>query len=513
MPLFALPLTASSHPAPVRAHIPLPTRKRKRGGTQLDDDERAFSSSSDDEKFFLNEHEPSQAASTNPLSLTRDEIAQYQLAGLDLDEQLPSTRVKNFPHRPLPEEVFPAPQKERDRKGKGKAGSRSGSRNEVEDDEEVEEREKRRIEDALGKRVREHGPLLRIQHLGVLTAILHRCLQGGDIARASRAWAMLIRAVVGGREIDIRGSGYWGIGAELLVRSHEKVARREQEIDGESEDGWVTKREKRNGANNAPRRWGSAEGLEKVKDYYERLILQYPYRRQFHDAVTALDWWPAMIGCEIYGIQFEQKEGLRKNALVEAEDDNEDMDGSEDSEVAPGDAGVAEDDVFSAEQRRQTRRRQRRAERRWLERDEIRQTALLASERIVGRLDELMTMPPYSDSHVLLRLRGMLALYIGDLKMPALPISHDEDESIKDEERLERARQLGIAGNDSERRLLFRQRLHDHERGKGKREEEQRRARKFFERIISEGGQLGVDIKGLPGGQDNDIQECYDAKE
>merc|ERR1712093_213285 len=51
------------------------------------------------------------------------------------------------------------------------------------------------------------------------------------------------------------------------------------------------------------RRWGSREGLELAKSYYERLILEYPYNRQFQRSVSALDFWPAMVGCEIYGVQ------------------------------------------------------------------------------------------------------------------------------------------------------------------------------------------------------------------
>jgi hypothetical protein len=516
MPLFTLPLTAASHPTPARAHITLPTRKRKRTGTQHESP--SSSSSDEDEKSFLSDHSPSLvAASANPLSLTPDEIIQYRLAGLELDELLPSVRVKDFPHRALPAQALPTRNRNRDRKGKGSAGSQSRgtSGDEEEGQNEDGERDKTIIEVALEKKAKERGPRLRIQHLGVLTAILQRCLQEGDIARASRAWAMLIRAEVGGRGIDVRGSGYWGIGAELLIRSQDQERYREpdrESVDVDEEER-ASEGEKGDRENNPPRRWGSKDGLEKAKDYYERLILQHPYKRQFQEAISALDFWPVMVGCEIYGIQFEQKEGLRKVALAEGKDDDEDANRSDDSEEGSIDSETEEDNIFAVEEQRKTRRRQRRAEKRWTERDEIRQTALIASGKIAARLDELMTTPPYSDSHVLIRLRGMLALYIGDLSVAALPIGHDVDEGSKDEEKLERNRRLGIGGKDTERRLLFRQRVHEHDLGNGRRAEQQTRARKLFDRIVREGGRVGVNIKDLSGDHDYDAQELYDAED
>jgi hypothetical protein len=106
-------------------------------------------------------------ASTNPLSLTPAEIAQYRLAGLELNEDLPGfgpNGVKDFPHRALPERDadINVSVKEKDPTSKGA----------------------------------ERGPHLRIQHLSVLTTILHRCLLEGDIPRATRAWSLLLRMEV-----------------------------------------------------------------------------------------------------------------------------------------------------------------------------------------------------------------------------------------------------------------------------------------------------------------------------
>ncbi|KAE9363562.1 hypothetical protein N431DRAFT_431768 [Stipitochalara longipes BDJ] len=499
MPLFALPLASSStttHSQPTNARLlskvplSLPIRKRKRRPSPEPDLEPI---SSDDDDAG-----DAPSASTNPLSLTPDEIAQYKIAGLRLDEEIP--RVKGWPHRGLGSGSVKAVERKRDLKGKGK--ERVYSVEDSEDDgmepkkgdadEEVEVKEKSI----------ERGPRLRLQHLSVLTTILQRCLQEGDITRATRAWAMLIRAQVGGRGVDLRGSGYWGIGAELLIRSLER--KRNYSYDEESEE----EEEEVDGI----KTWGSKEGLDKARDYYERLILQHPYKRQFDGSVSALDFWPAMVGCDIYGVQFEQNEELQRIAREEEEDDGGERSGSESEEfeeVTEGGEDVV-DTVFAAEQSRKIRRLRRRAERRWTERDEVRQTTLTASEKVAVRLDDLMTTPPYSDSHNLLRLRGMIALYIGDLSVPALP-PDEFDEDDADEAVLDRRRRLRSADHDIERRFLHRQRVSDHERGEQRRKEEQERARKLFDRIAREGGDV-EDIK-LPLEPDEEPEEFYDAQE
>ncbi|TVY68982.1 hypothetical protein LSUE1_G008372 [Lachnellula suecica] len=464
MPLFALPLsTASRSATSARAHLTsgLPTRKRK----------RASPSSSEDEPQLHQQYGGGlPAASTNPLSLTPDEIAQYQLAGLELDEGIPNAKAKK-----------------KDRKGKGKASD-------------TEDEDKKTVSADTNRPTQ--GPRLKMQHLSVLTAILQRCLQEGDIPRASRAWAMLLRAQVGGLGVDIRETGYWAIGAELLMRSSETKAKNrfhanedsdyeaddEDDMDGRAAKGEVD-----------ARRWGTTEGLEKVKAYYERLILQYPYKRQFHGSVNALDFWPAMLSCEIYGMEVEEKQSLMKIAAAEERDENQEGSDSDSDDFQDAESHVSdeEDGGFAAEQKRKERLSRRRAEKRWLQRDGVRHTALNAAEAIAARMDELMTTPPFSDSQVLLRLRGMLAICIGQHSIPAMPIQEEDDNE-------------DIRGSDPERRFLFRQRVSDHERGKKRLEEEEAKARKLFERI-SKNGVANFDLSGLYLGNDQvEMEVDYD---
>jgi hypothetical protein len=472
MPVFALPLTASSttdhsqlaSTASSRFLISaLPGRKRKRS-------KKYDSSSSEEDNNSLSSEDENRAASTNPLSLTQVEIAQYKLAGLGINETLPSENVKDFPHRALPIQALRDQSRKWNNKGKGLVRSDPGDSSE---DEAKEPDKVRRTE---------RGPRLRLQHLSVLTTILQRCLLEGDIRRATRAYAMLVRGQVSGQAIDLRGSWYWAIGAELLVRSQDRETKRFSYDDSSDSDSESRQREE---VKNLGKRWGTKEGSERANDFYERLILQHPYKRQFDASINALDFWPAMLSCEIYGIQFEEREALERLRKEEDEEDGDEWSGSE-SENEPG-LDETEDQAnksMPGDGRRKSLQLQRRKERRWIERDETRQVALAASEKIAARLDELMSMPPYSDSHKLLKIRGMLALYIGDLSVPAMP---EDDEGGGTN-----------ASRDSGRRFLYRQRMSDHERGKKKQREERERARKSFSRIAKEGGDLeGIEDIGL----------------
>jgi hypothetical protein len=338
-------------------------------------------------------------------------------------------------------------------------------------------------------------PHLRMQHLSVLITILHHCLLEGDIQRASRAWAMLLRAQVGGRGIDVRSAGYWGIGAEALIRGGESRIRRRRGEDGsdgeDSGSGDDAGSGVKKGMEEEERRWGTAAGLEKAKEYYERLILQHPYKRQYYGSISSLDFWPAMLGCEIYGIQFEQNEALRRIATAEENDEEVGEDALDEDEIRDDDP----DAYMVAHERREARKEERRREIFWDRREEVRQTALAAAEKVAARMDELMTSLPFSDSHALHRLRGMLALYIGDLSVPALLLqdeSEDEDSDVQS-----RRNVIGTEERLAKRRLLERQRRAEHERGLAKRSEERLRARKAFEKILKDGGRVDVDMERL----------------
>ena len=502
MPIYAVPIVTTSGAPRSRAQFSsIPVRnKRKRAASPTP-------SLSDDDDDAQSQHSRSKAAaSTNPLSLTPAEVVQYRLAGLELDEQIPKAKAKNWPHSGLATE--PTHIRRRDFavefKGKGKEVINTNDN----DDEGLRSGEDsdRRMAEMSEERAKDQPPPgLRLQHLEVLTAILQRCLLDGDIPRATRAWSMLVRAQVGGHAMDLRASGYWAIGAELLSRSGEKLPaknprpRDNVDSDEDEQDGQVPPQEIE--PNSDPTRYGTAAGLERAKDYYEKLILQHPYNRQWKDNVSALDFWPAMVGCEIYSIQHEQKACLRMVTLdKELEDEDENALSSPSVTEPETDEGHEDDDSYAIEHRRKAGSRGGREERRWQEREKIRKTALVAYEKLAARLDDLLTTLPYSDSHTMLRLRGMLALCIGDLMVPVRPPGSIEEEET--EEHPARRTRSDLRGKNTEGRLLLRQRLAEHKRAKSKQREQHIRAGKLFERIKMAGGRKEGVADSLPREED-----------
>ncbi|OBT45430.1 hypothetical protein VE00_04599 [Pseudogymnoascus sp. WSF 3629] len=340
---------------------------------------------------------------SNPLSLNADETRQYRAAGLELDKELPSKTYTGFPHRNLPWE----------------AGFAT-------DD---EDREASKAELSAAEERGSKPSHLKVRHLGVLTAILQRCLAEGDIPRASKAWALLLRAQVGGKGVDLRSTGYWSLGAELLIRRGEQLA-----ASGTSREDDIEETQPLDPQDSGTAPWGTTEGLERAKDYYARLILQHPYKRQYSTATSALDFWPAMLSCEVYGIQSKQLQSLHQLAMRESDSNNEPASDHEDSlsdedsdHSGDGSLGATQEEVYFARRsKRESRATQRQQLRIWKKKEEVRMHARTAAEKVAARMDEIMTTPPFVDSHILHRLRGYLALYIGDLSILS-PWEHKVD--------------------------------------------------------------------------------------
>ncbi|KFY88035.1 hypothetical protein V498_06924, partial [Pseudogymnoascus sp. VKM F-4517 (FW-2822)] len=80
--------------------------------------------------------------------------------------------------------------------------------------------------------------------------------------------------------------------------------------------------------------------------------------------------------------------------------------------------GATQEEIFFARrERHESRAAQHQQLRNWKKKEGVRIHARTAAEKVATRMDELMTTPPFVDSHVLHRLRGFLALYIGDLSI------------------------------------------------------------------------------------------------
>jgi len=281
----------------------------------------------------------------------------------DTDKQ---TRISRKPN----EEYFPRPGESEDEDTKHRHGS-AGSY-----EDETRHGNLKSLRSGLSDST---GP--RKQHLAVLTAVLHRCLLVGDYLRAGRAWGMLLRAELDGHSMDLRAHGRWGIGAEIQLFQDAQLAQRQQApVDDEggainnlSADGQEKKLE------NPPSLF-SQKGFGKARDYYERLILQYPYRKTIPNAISSLDFYPAMFGLWVYEVQHKHKIMLNHSEASLS--------------LSGSDSTSANEEM----------------------RLEVEHTIFQSASEIAAHMDELLVSPPYLDSLRMWRLRGMVALWMADLR-------------------------------------------------------------------------------------------------
>ncbi|KAI7258040.1 hypothetical protein KC343_g4551 [Hortaea werneckii] len=226
------------------------------------------------------------------------------------------------------------------------------------------------------------------RHADNITTILHRCMLQGDWQRAARAWGLLLRTEIAGRGTDVRQNGRWGIGAELLLRRDQQLpsTHRITRFPGPRDVG-----ENTNDAGTyaepsvVPEEpVFSDQGFRLAKDYYERLILQYPHLpRSGHNSVNAVVFYPALFNLWIFEVQDRSKRARQK---LEA--------GREHSPPASEPSDLSRDNEAQAA---------------------IRHQELQEGLPIAQRMNDLMLSPPYDASLPLLQLRGMVGLWLADL--------------------------------------------------------------------------------------------------
>ncbi|OOF90191.1 hypothetical protein ASPCADRAFT_519392 [Aspergillus carbonarius ITEM 5010] len=387
--VFSLPLTPWQQPSSVRVAQYEP-RKRKK---DLDD----WGDNNDDVDGDTTDA-ASEAVPPGPsLTLSPDEAHQYRIAGLSFDQELPGG---NFPHAPIKDlaslssPIYP-PQ----------SAAHQGN--------------------------------LRLQHLAVLSSILHRCLLQKDFVRAGRAWGLILREEIGGTPVDVRTEGRWGIGAEILLRRGRQIS-----------DMASGKTQENDAGQSAVPSSGllfTREGFENAKQYYERLIIQHPYRKAAPDAISSLHFYPAMFGLWIYVTQEESSVSRQRiwDTYGAVPDDN-----SEDEDTAAELHGHA-----SSRQKTNAMIAG------------VRKSELDQAQKIAARMDEILGSPPYSDAPELLELRGMVSLWIADLFVSSLPSGQmdeymdnsdfDDDSSesagdIQDSLQERRERRLAIERKETE---------------------------------------------------------------
>lgn len=379
----------------------------------------------------------------NPLSHSEGTIKQLRTAGLTADDLLPSNYIPDFPHRP----IRPSHQQDQDNGNDDEAGSdgNGSDSDETRADGASKARQRRQFRDAQDKQ------------LGFLADVILRALEEGDIPRAKRAFGLVRRSEVRGRPVDLRKNALWSLGAEILMREGEVRSRsvlpaepvpkgadeRKEAADRKEsvaeDDGAAARRRKR--------RWGSAANMPRLRAYLESLVRQYPYNRLHPDSISDLDFYPVLFSCEFYDAWAEHRLALERLADESESWSDGDLDVLPDMDSMPdfynddGGEGARAGNLSG----RERRLRQAKAD--------LGLRALSAMRDVAARMDGLMENAPYSQSADLLRLRGMVALYIGDLSVPPAPRTADDEE--------EGSRVRGL---------------------------EQERARAFFVRMVKSGG-------------------------
>lgn len=198
---------------------------------------------------------------------------------------------------------------------------------------------------------------------------------------------MLLRTELGGHPLDIRAQERWGIGAELLLHTDTTPMGRAPDMAGQPflQDQALP-------ANAAK---STLEGLARAMHYYERLILQFPYRKTAPDATSSLTFYPLMFGVWIHSIQLRYKmamqESLQALKISRSRGSSDDMSSDEPSSDTTSARSQLHGGVAA------------------------RQTAVQDANAVVERLNELLTSPPYSDHSGLWKIKGMLLLWIGHL--------------------------------------------------------------------------------------------------
>lgn len=373
--------------------------------------------SSHKRKRSLSSHLPDDTI--NPLSHSEGTIKQLRTAGLTADDLLPSNYIPDFPHRP----IRPSHQQQdtddsdadNDKDGSGSSSDETSAQHKAR-----KARQRQQFRDAQEKQ------------LGFLTHVILRALEEGDLPRAKRAWAAVRRSEVRGRPVDLRKGALWSLGAEIIMRDGEERSRSAELGDpvgpGREEgpindaDGAVAGRKK-----STKRRWGSTANMPRLRAYLESLVRQYPYNRLHPDSISDLDFHPVLFSCEFYDAWAEHKLALERLAEESESWSEGELDDVLPEMDVPGyyyddDGGRAEGQSFRGDHFTGRERRLRQAK------AELGQRALTTMRDVATRMDGLMENTPYSRSAELLRLRGMVALYIGDLSVPPAPRTADEEE-------------------------------------------------------------------------------------
>jgi RNA polymerase I specific initiation factor len=366
--MFSLPLHSYQQPTRAKTDLNSP-RKRKRKGSRAPQNPISRDAQVTDScAGSLGSATPSRQ-STFSAVLTPDELYQCAIAGQPVEDEL---RSYPFPHADFTNEDGPTRYSKDLRQqlnpvhtSPSKTDGHSTTRS------------------------------LHQQHMAVMTTILHRSLLEKDFVRAGRALGMILRDKAGGKQVDIRAEGRWGIGAEILIRQDAQRQRGQKESSSSNSEP--------NEALEKPKAWFTRKGFEDAKKYYERLVVQYPFYKQNPGAVSALDFYPAMFGLWIYVVHHEAKLKFLESDAESFEEESYGSDELRDERILPG-IGRKSSHQPNLEELSQAR-------------------------DIADRMESVMSALPYKEDGDLIDMSRMVHTWIVDLEkaLPEEKAKEDED--------------------------------------------------------------------------------------
>lgn len=343
------------------------SRKRKRGTTPSEDendslklDESARFDVSVESAVYTNVTSSVQGLGQNHLD--ESFVDQCKTAGQLLDEDLPK---KNFPHRST---VYNTSRKT----------SNATTASEI----------PTRID-----QLESSG--LRRQHVGNIIVIIHRCVLEGDYIRAGRAFGMLLRVEHLGHSLDLRINDRWGLGAEILLQREE----RESRSDGRTSLYTDNDHESRQHDGRLTTRY-----FKQAINYYERLALDYPYRKTSPNSIGSQDF-----NFAIFGLWIKSVEEQHSSKLNEIENLDNSIESSRDNRGDESGSPSVRESKLDRHQRIQ----------------QVRENTLRRAKKIGDELRELLRSPPYVDSGRYRELRRMVNVWISDLSLPTA-VEHNE---------------------------------------------------------------------------------------
>ncbi|KAM3463976.1 hypothetical protein MY5147_004610 [Beauveria neobassiana] len=345
---------------------------------------------------------PPSAQAINPHSYPPAKLAQFAVAGLSDADEDPTQEIKYFPHRGFSHktaDLVSEPDYE--------TGLEDGT-----------------DEDGGGKSKPKRAPDAHRRHLAVLTRSIHQFLSQGNVAKAARAFGLALQLRPYSRPLDIRHDHLWALGAEVIMREGEEQRHESRNSEDDSSHG-----EHYRGAGFM--RWGSAANMNKLRNYLEMLIQQYPYDHRAPKKISALHFTISLYSAEIYNIYSEHTAGLSGAEGRAAADDSLADESLADDGPDPWLETLLEDESFHASRPR--RRGEEEEEAASDPKDKVRLHTLAAIKAVAARMDAIMRELPYNKSHEMLRLRAAASLFMADLAVPfdktaAMEKLHDVNE-------------------------------------------------------------------------------------